>query len=339
MVLIGSARINENGQISGGKAGDQTGKECCTEPWYLHTKGWIVFRAKSAVVRERIARDMQYICDNDNIGYDQPRDQSLYNAAKPYGFDCSKVTVKCDTDCARALRVCILYAGINVPDFYTVTEPAVLRATGAFDELTSDLYCKSSSHLVRGDILVTPVKGHTAVVMNDGAEVYDIPEPENYLGSYAGVWKALYSNKTYLRASAGKDGEILDTISGKMQAVCFGYYTMISGTVWLFVQCNGKAGYCSTKYIHRIGDVDKDTATMFPDKRKPAYIGQWKVTAGNKTHIRRGAGTSYRSLGILYSGDRIECCGFYSVSGNTVWLYVKRGETAAFVSTKYIERI
>ena len=50
-VRVGSARSNENGGVNGGKAGDQTGREVSTQLWYLHSKGWIVIRAKAPVVR------------------------------------------------------------------------------------------------------------------------------------------------------------------------------------------------------------------------------------------------------------------------------------------------
>ncbi len=41
-VKLGSARIDENGHATGGKAGDQTGKEVSTQNWYKHNKGWRV---------------------------------------------------------------------------------------------------------------------------------------------------------------------------------------------------------------------------------------------------------------------------------------------------------
>ena len=63
-VKIGSARIDENGNAKGGKAGDQTGKEVSTQSWYRHGKGWRVFRAKDPAVAEKIAQDMQWACDN-----------------------------------------------------------------------------------------------------------------------------------------------------------------------------------------------------------------------------------------------------------------------------------
>ena len=97
-VKIGSARIDENGKARGGKAGDQTGREVSTQNWYKHSKGWRVFRAKNSGVAEKIAWDMQAACDNNNIGYDQEQRNTLYNVAKPFGFNCKDVNKKCETD-------------------------------------------------------------------------------------------------------------------------------------------------------------------------------------------------------------------------------------------------
>ena len=70
-VIIGSARIDENGRAHGGKAGDQTGKEVSTQSWYKHSKGWVVLRAKDPKKAAKIAQAMRAACDNANIGYDQ----------------------------------------------------------------------------------------------------------------------------------------------------------------------------------------------------------------------------------------------------------------------------
>ena len=91
-VKVGSARIDENGKAHGGQAGDQTGKEVSTQSWYLHSKGWRVFRAKNPSVAEKIAQCMERACKNSKIGYDQYQRHTLYKAAEPLGFDVSKVT-------------------------------------------------------------------------------------------------------------------------------------------------------------------------------------------------------------------------------------------------------
>lgn len=165
MVIIGSARIDENGHASGGQAGDQNGKEVSTQKYYTHEKGWNVLRAKEPQVREAIAQNMTWACANNNIGYDQGQNQTLYQTAKPVGFNCSLVGTPCETDCARLVRVCVLYAGVNVADFYTGNEKEALLATDAFDLINAKL----PEELLRGDILVTKTKGHTVVVLTNGA--------------------------------------------------------------------------------------------------------------------------------------------------------------------------
>jgi peptidoglycan hydrolase-like protein with peptidoglycan-binding domain len=167
-VIIGSARGDERGGIRGGQAGDQTGREVCRENWYLTGQGyWRVFRAKDPNVAEAIARDMEYACDNNYIGYDQSQNQTLWNVVKPLDFDCSKVRVACETDCSQLLRVCINYAGIPIAMFSTADEPSYLLQSGGFVEMGSECQ-RSSANLKRGDILVTPHKGHTVVVLTDG---------------------------------------------------------------------------------------------------------------------------------------------------------------------------
>ena len=170
MVLIGSARIDENGRAYGGKAGDQTGGEVSTQKWYKSDKGWRVFRALNEMARWKIGADMEMACENPYIGYDQYDGLTLYKASEPYGFDCSKVDVPCETDCGKLVRVCCAYAGIKLPNFNTATEPDVLLKSGAFEELTGAKYTDSPDLLAVGDILVTRTKGHTVVVVSTTAE-------------------------------------------------------------------------------------------------------------------------------------------------------------------------
>lgn len=180
-VYVGNAVCDENGHARGGKPGDQTGRELRIQPWYLNAKGWRVFRAKDPAVAKKIADDMRWACDNMAIGYNQSTRNTLYNAAKPFDFDCAKVTELCECDCSSLVRVCVLYAGIKINDFNTTSEPTRLLNTGAFDEMMGEEYTDESAYLREGDILVTRTKGHTLVILNDGDKAYDDepqPEPE-----------------------------------------------------------------------------------------------------------------------------------------------------------------
>lgn len=170
-VRVGSARIDENGKVMGGQAGDQTGLEVAIEPWYLHDKGWVVIRAKDAAVRERIAQCMEAACANNAIGYDQSTSWDLYDKAKQYGWDCSKVNTPVETDCSNLVRVCVAYAlQRDIPWFSTANEAEVLYSTDEF-EIIREPKCTSSAYQMRGDILCTTVQGHTVVVLDDGSKV------------------------------------------------------------------------------------------------------------------------------------------------------------------------
>lgn len=167
-VRVGSARIDERGRASGGKAGDQTGREVAIENWYVHPQGWYIIRAKDPETREKIAKGMERACANNNIGYDQGQNQTLWKEASKVGWDPGKVSKPVETDCARLVREVLKYAGIDAPDFFTGNELASLQKTGKF-EIIKDKRCNSSAELMRGDILVTRTKGHTVVVLDDGA--------------------------------------------------------------------------------------------------------------------------------------------------------------------------
>ena len=170
-VYIGNAVGDEHGKASGGEAGDQTGNEVRIQPWYKNKKGWRVFRPKSYEVAQKLADDMRAACENPAIGYDQKQRNTLYTVADQVGFDCSKVDKPCECDCSSLVRVCLAYAGIKTGNFNTASEPSVLKKTGAFDEMIGPEYTDESGWLKTGDILVTTVKGHTAIVLNCGDHV------------------------------------------------------------------------------------------------------------------------------------------------------------------------
>lgn len=170
-VRVGSARIDENGKVSGGIPGDQTGLEVAIEPWYLHKQGWVVIRAKDSNVRERIAICMEAACANNFIGYNQDGSWELYDKSKQYGWDCSKVSVTANTDCSSLVRTCVAFAAQKeIAWFSTLNEVTVLDGTKLFDVLTDAKYTKSSDHLLRGDILCTCTQGHTVVVLDNGSK-------------------------------------------------------------------------------------------------------------------------------------------------------------------------
>lgn len=161
-ITIGSARIDENGKISGGAAGDQTGKEVSMQAYYMHSKGWYLLRPKSAADAERLAASMSAACLNDLIGYDQSNRLDVIAQIKKYG-SMAKIAVKTEADCGTLVRGCCIEAGFDPGNFTTANEVVALARTGKFEDKVS---VTASTVLYNGDVLATKTKGHTAIVVS-----------------------------------------------------------------------------------------------------------------------------------------------------------------------------
>lgn len=219
-VRIGSARIDENGRISGGKAGDQSGKEVSTQNWYLHPQGWVVLRPINKAQAEIIARTCEDICSNPNIGYDQGQRGTLYKAAQAVGWNCKKITTPCETDCSAMVRVECAAAGIFVGDFNTTNEAAVLVASGAFKKLTAKKYTESQDYLERGDVLVTKTQGHTVTVLTTGPKAAQTAKKsiaEIADEVIAGKWGTGSERKRLLEAAGYVYAEVQAAVNAKLK--------------------------------------------------------------------------------------------------------------------------
>ena len=247
-VYVGSASIDENGRAYGGKAGNQSGRELRRQAWYLHGKGWRVFRAKDAAAAEKIALCMKQAIANPNIGYDQYERNTLYKAAEAVGFDLSKVKVKCETDCSALVRVCCACAGIGglAADFRTGNEPSRLLATGAFVELAGERYTRQSAWLKAGDILCTATSGHTVVVLNDG----DRAGREE---AAAGKAVAITGGTVYVRRGPSLSEGALGVAKRGARLPYRGERRPDGPRDWLAVDFGGRDGWVSSRYAEVVG--------------------------------------------------------------------------------------
>lgn len=183
MAKIGSARIDEHGQVSGGVPGDQkqfktpdTTGEVSQQDFYLHPLGWHVIRAKSQALGDNLAKEMKIACDNPYIGYSQAKRADIIrdgvNSPRPTSCDCSTL-----------VRACMIAAcGIDPGNFTTYNEKTVLLKTGLFEWYN---YTKGDI-LKDGDILVTRKKGHTVIVTEGDTKPKITPTPGAYYPNYFG---------------------------------------------------------------------------------------------------------------------------------------------------------
>ena len=158
-VKIGHASIDENGKISGGKAGDQTGKEVCIRDWY--NKPWnVMLICTDTVIANLAASYMKAICEDNDFGYDQGERTTGYTNIVKAG-SVSK-SASGEFDCSSLAASCYKLAGLNVNVNCTTRNlREALLATGKFiaytdsEHLSSDayakpgaIYLKEGSHVV-----------------------------------------------------------------------------------------------------------------------------------------------------------------------------------------------
>ena len=160
-IIFGSARVDEKGGYSGGVAGDQTGKEVSTQPYYMHKYGWYCLRPKSPADAIKIANAMKDACANNNIGYDQGNRFGIITAIQKYG-SMKKIATKTEADCSTLVRACCMEAKIYPDNFTTYNEASILDKTGKFEK---KFEVTSANQLRKGDVLVSKKKGHTVVVV------------------------------------------------------------------------------------------------------------------------------------------------------------------------------
>lgn len=201
--IIGSARIDERGKASGGKAGDQKQKttpdykgEVSMQNFYVSSKGWYILRAKNPEVASNIALAMTIACNNPNIGYNQAKRLDIIKAG-------THATQPTSCDCSSLVRQCVREAGVEVGNFTTANEASVLTATGQFDKIP---YTKGMK-LYLGDILVTKTKGHTVIVTSGNTRQQNaVATPTVKMGSKGNNARLLQHNLNQCGYKLEEDG-------------------------------------------------------------------------------------------------------------------------------------
>lgn len=320
-VKLGSARIDENGHATGGKAGDQTGKEVSTQNWYKHSKGWRVFRAKNSGVAEKIAWDMQAACDNPKIGYDQSQRDTLYTVAKLVGFNCAKVSAACETDCSALVRVCCAYAGVMLPNIRTTNEPKALLDSGDFVELTGAKYTDSPDYLRRGDILCTKTQGHTVVVLSSGSKAEVAPVAQglsrgDHGTAVTAMQEVLLAWDATCLPKYGADGDFGGETEAALKAFQASEGLPVTG---VYDEATRKA----------LTDWKPQEE---PEKPEPGTSA--KYVDIKQIHVRSAPGDEFMSLGIVQPGYRLPYQGEKHPDSNGVdWYLVEYEGQNGWVSS------
>ena len=173
---ISNSGSDENGNYTGGQAGDQTGKEWQMRSWY--NRPWsCVLRFPDQKVALKIAQLAIDAALNDKVGYDQSQNRTYLAQLKAVGWEPSKITVACEADCSAGVCANITAAGYllgidalkNHTGTYTGNMRSALTKAG-FTLLTDNKYLTSGDYLLPGDILLNDGH-HTATNVTIGSKV------------------------------------------------------------------------------------------------------------------------------------------------------------------------
>ncbi len=215
---ISNCGSNENGKTTGGKAGDQTGKEYRVISWY--SRPWkCVLRFPDPKVGEEIARISEAAAKNDNVGYCQTHRRTYHDALKAANWNPAAIKTPVETDCSASTLANIIAAGhkcgiaalkqIN-PDGYTGNMRAALKKAG-FTVLTDSKYLTSSDYLLPGDILLND-NAHAAVNLTAGpkakAAAVTTPAASATGNNEKAIWNFLIGKGMNAYAAAGIMGNL-----------------------------------------------------------------------------------------------------------------------------------
>lgn len=272
--MISNCGHDENGKYHSGKAGDQTGGEWTVRTWY--SRPWTaVLRHPDKEVREKIAEYARSAADNNNIGYDQWERMTFWTQLQKFDYDPRKITTKCEADCSSGVGSIVKSVGYvlnikklkDVPaNITTRNEEAQLKAAG-FEVLTAKKYLSSDKYLLPGDILLYNSK-------DSGHTAINLNE----------------GSATKADSQKIQNGKTKDQIVDEVIAGLWGNGAARKSKL-------ESAGY-NYKEIQ-----DAVNAKLKAEKTTTSYK---VINVKTFLNVRSGPGTTYKSVGQLKNGDKIE---------------------------------
>ncbi|MCM1161514.1 MAG: SH3 domain-containing protein [Roseburia sp.] len=272
--MISNSGHDENGKYSGGKAGDQTGKEWAIINWY--NRPWkCIIRHPDTKVREMIASLAEKAAKNDKIGYDQGQRVTYWDELVKAKYNPSAIKTKCEADCSSGVMANVKAAGyllnnaklkaVSITSTHYMRE--MLRKAG-FEILTESKYLTSDKYLLRGDILLNDT-AHTATNLTNGSKIsatsindskassgktssVKVESAKSFDKSIAGTYIVNTSTEPLmLRSGAGTGKTIVAKMPKGAKIQCYGYYTEVNSVRWYYVVYDGQDGFASSKYLKK----------------------------------------------------------------------------------------
>ena len=329
---ISNSGGDERGKISGGKSGDQTGKEWQLRSWY--NRPWsVVLRYPNAAVREKIAEYGIQAALNNKIGYDQSQRKTYWEQLEKVNYIPENIKTACEADCTAGVTANTKAVGyvLNIPELknlstsiYSGNMRSAFTKAG-FKALTASKYLKGYQYLLPGDILLKEGK-HAATNITRGkyAKDTDVPPKKDYeLGE-----------RTLKNGMSGDDVRELQNILIMLGYSCgsYGADGDFGDATELAVRKFQSEHQCAVD-----GTVGANTlaALKAAQEVEPEYPHKVQIVGGN-CYVRAQPNTDSKVLGVAREGSTYE---FANAEAENGWYKIIYGEEYGWVSGKYSKLI
>lgn len=342
---ISNSGSDENGNYHGGQAGDQTGNEWCLRSWYNRPWKCVLRYEKDSRVGQKLAELGCAAALNNKIGYDQYQRDSYWTQLKSVGYDPSKISTACESDCSAGVIANTKAVGYllgitalqNINATYTGNMRTAYKNAG-FTVLTDNKYLSGYDYLLPGDILLNDA-AHTATNVTKGSKAEGtannstttspLPSTPNKTTKHTGKVTA---NKLNIRKGAGASYgtcSFSPLLKGTEVNVCDEIST--GDEKWYYIQYNEKYGYVSAKYV----EINKTTASSFEQGKKYAllvdnYI-RTAVSGGYTTYenlsdsVKKKVKQTSTGKVMLLAGNTVQAIAVTTKPDGDVWIQIKSG--------------
>ena len=337
---ISNSGSDENGNLKGGKAGDQSKKEWYLRKWYA--RPWTcVLRWPDSNVGTLIAQLGIDAALNDRIGYDQGQRDSFWREVRKVGYLPAKITTPCEEDCTagvNGLVHCAAYL-LEIPALKKIPETGVrssnmrkyFKAAG-FRVLTDSKYLKSGDYLLPGDVLLYD-NHHGATNVTCGKKVrsgYAYHDVIDHLDEYRG--KVDPEPDGLKRGDSGPEVKAMQERLLKWNHQCLPEY--------------GADGDFGKETEDAVKDFQKGKGLpvtgVYDAATEAALIaatsGHVLITGGS-VNVRSAPGTSSRDIGTVHAGDILIYQGLTEPADGRDWYLVIYDNSNGWVSSKYARLI
>lgn len=339
-VRMSNCGQDENGEYSGGRAGDQSGKEWYLRSWYSYPWNYIL-RWKDESLGSLFADLAIEAANNDLIGYDQNERGTFWTHLKASGYHPKNITIACETDCSSGTIALIKAVGYlkgisvlqNCGATYTGNMMAYFQGVGKsyFDVLTGK-YLTDSAYAKKGDINLN-VQHHVNITVDNGSKAENSSTgatSSGYLqkgdsGDAVKTMQTMLIACGYTCGSAGADGQFGSSTESALKKFQTANNLEVDG-----IYGSASKSALEKAYTQKTSVTTSESAESF-DK---SIAGTYKTT--DSLYLRSGAGTGKHAIMVIPAGASVQNYGYYTEVDGVKWMYITYHDKIGFCSGEYL---